>query len=69
MSKVIRPKRKVVINPLTGKLDLVNDNNFSYESVPLNKKLTIAENQQMSVHEEFDLEGDLDLSGSLILEE
>ena len=67
--KTIRPKKRIVINPTTGTLDSVTDNNFSYESVPLNKKLTIHENNQMLVHDGFDVEGDLDLYGSLILEE
>lgn len=69
MSKAVRPKRKVVVNPITGDIDLVSDNNFSYESVPANKKLTIQENHQMTIHDEFHAEGDLDLLGSLILEE
>lgn len=69
MSKNIRPKKKVVVNPLTGKIEYVNDNNFSYEKVPNNKKLTIQENNQMVVYDGFEVDGDLDLLGSLILEE
>lgn len=71
MSKPVRPKRKVAFNPIEGKFDLVSDNNFSYESVPSPKKLTIPENHQMIVHEGFELEdgAELRLDGSLILEE
>jgi len=67
--KYIKPKSKTIVNPLTGQLDQVSDNNFSYEGVPANKKLIIHENHQMIVHEGFSVEGDLDLHGSLILEE
>lgn len=69
MSAPIRPKRKVVVNPITGKLEYVTDNNFSYENVPVGKKLTIQENNQMIVYDGFEVDGDLDLHGSLILEE
>ncbi len=69
MSKAIRPKKKVVVNPLTGKIEYVNDNNFSYENIPVGKKLTIQENNQMVVHDGFEVDGDLELLGSLILEE
>lgn len=69
MSAPIKPKKKLNINPITGKLDLVTDNNFSYESVPENKRLKIPENHQMVLHEEFDLEGELIIDGSLIMEE
>lgn len=71
MSKPVRPKKKIAFNPLEGKFDLVSDNNFSYESVPAPKKLTIPENHQMIVHEEFEIEAgaELRLDGSLILEE
>lgn len=69
MSKAIKPKRKIVVNPLTGNLEFITDNNFSYENVPVNKKLTIRENHQMVVYDGFEVDGDLDLYGSLILEE
>lgn len=67
--KLVRPKKRIVVNPTTGVLDSVTDNNFSYEGVPLNKKLTIHENNQMTVRDGFEVEGDLDLHGSLILED
>lgn len=67
MSRV-RPPKKITINPIEGELDYVTDNNFSYQSVPLNKKLTIYENMQMTVFNGFDLEGTLDLKGMLVLE-
>lgn len=69
MPKLVKPKRRIVVNPLTGAFENVSDSNFSYEGVPENKKLTIHENNQMSIHEEFVVEGDLELHGSLILEE
>lgn len=71
MGKSVRPRRKVSINPTTGKLDLVSDNNFSYESVPTNKRLHIPENHQMVIREEFEIESgsELKLDGSLIVEE
>lgn len=69
MSKPVKPKKKLNINPTTGKLDLVTDNNFSYESVPVNKKLQIPENHQMTVYEGFELDGELQVNGSLILED
>lgn len=67
--KLIKPKKRVVVNPLTGQFEYVTDNNFSYESVPEHTKLVIHENNQMIVYEGFSVDGDLDLHGSLILEE
>lgn len=69
MSKPVKPKKKLNVNPITGNLDLITDNNFSYESVPESKRLKIPENHQMVLHEEFDLEGELVIDGSLIMEE
>lgn len=69
MSKSVKPKKKIVINPLTAELELVTDNNFSYESVPINKKLKIPENHQMVVFDGFDLDGELQIDGSFILED
>lgn len=69
MAKPVKPKKKIAFNPIEGQFDLVTDNNFSYESVPSPKILTIRENHQMTVHEEFDLEGELRLDGSLMVEE
>lgn len=64
----IKPPKKLTINPIEGELDYVSDNNFSYQSVPLNKKLTIYENMQMTVFNGFILDGTLDLKGMLVLE-
>lgn len=69
MSKQVKPKQKIIINPLEGDFDIITDNNFSYESVPENKKLQIPDNHQMVVHGEFHLDGELQLDGSLILED
>jgi hypothetical protein len=68
MSTPIKPKQKISLNPLEGQFDLVTGNNFSYESVPENKKLKIRENEQMFVADEFYLAGELLLDGRLILE-
>lgn len=67
--KIVRPKKRIVINPTSGKLDSVTDNNFSYESVPENTKLVVHENNQMIVVDGFSVDGELDLYGSLILED
>jgi hypothetical protein len=69
MSKPVKPKQKISLNPLEGQFDLVTSNNFSYESIPANKKLKIPDNNQMVIYEEFDLLGELQLDGSLILQE
>lgn len=69
MSKPVKPKKSIALNPLEGQFDLTVGNNFSYESVPLNKRLKIRDNEQMVVHEEFDLQGELALDGVLIIEE
>lgn len=67
-SKPVKPKKKIAFNPIEGQFDLVTDNNFSYEGVISSKILTIRDNHQMILHEEFDLEGELRLDGSLIIE-
>jgi hypothetical protein len=67
--KLVKPKKRIVINPTNGKLDNTTDNNFSYESVPENKKLIIHANNQMHVVDGFSVDGELDLYGSLILED
>ena len=67
--KNIKPKKRIVVNPTTGKLDTVTDNNFSYESVPEGTRLFIYMNNQMIVRDEFTVDGDLELQGALILED
>lgn len=69
MGKTIKPKRKIIINPMNGNPDMVTDNNFSYETVPINKKLVVYQHNQMTVFDEFQVDGDVDLHGALILEE
>ncbi len=69
MALPVKPKQKIIINPLEGDFDIITDNNFSYESVPDNKKLTIPANMQMVVHNDFDIEGELVLDGTLIVED
>ena len=67
MAKPTKPKQKISLNPLEGQFDLVNGNNFSYESVPTNKSLKIRQNEQMIVHQEFVVEGELNLQGTLVV--
>jgi len=69
MAKKVKPKKKFAINPLTGGIELITDNNFSYESVPQGKKLEIPENMQMAHFGIFELEGELDINGSMIVED
>lgn len=69
MAKPLKPKRRIVINPVTGEIDSVSDNNFSYENIPDGRKLILHENNQMVVFDGFEVDGELDLYGSLILEE
>ena len=71
MSKPVKPKKKIAFNPIEGQFDLVPDNNFSYEGIPAPKKLTIPENHQMIVREQFDIEdgAELRLEGSIMVEE
>jgi len=69
MAKPVQPQKKIVFNPIEGQFDVVTDNNFSYESVPANKKLKVPENMQMVVHEQFEADGELILDGTLVLEE
>ena len=69
MAKKVKPNKELVVNPIEGTLDFVSGNNFSYESVPLNKKLKVRDNEQLVVKEEFILEGTLELDGALFLEE
>lgn len=71
MAKPVKPKKKIAFNPIEGQFDIVTDNNFSYESVPTPKILTIPDNHQMVVREEFDLEAgaELRLEGTFMMEE
>jgi hypothetical protein len=69
MAKKVKPKTKLAINPLTGGIDLITDNNFSYESVPQDKKLEIPENMQMAYFGTFDLDGELIINGSFVVED
>lgn len=64
----VKPPKKLAVNPLSGELELITDNNFSYMSVPLNKRLRIRTNEQMVVFNGFTVDGTLDLNGVLILE-
>lgn len=67
MSKPIKPKKKISFNPLEGQFDLTTDNNFSYVSTPLNKRLLIATNHQMIVSQEFIVDGEIIIDGELVV--
>lgn len=71
MAKPVKPKKKIAFNPVEGQFDMVSDNNFSYEGIPAPKKLTIPENHQMVVREEFEIEAgaELRVEGSFMMEE
>lgn len=69
MSDRVKPKKKIDFNPLEAEFDLTTDNNFSYESVPENKKLRVYQNMQMAVFGTFVVDGELRLDGSLIIED
>ena len=70
MAAKTKPDTKVSFNPLEGQFDFITGNNFSYKSVPSNKKIKVLENMQMIVHEEFQIEpgGELIVDGDLVLE-
>lgn len=69
MSSSITAPKRLIFNPLEGQFTLVLDNHFSYESIPAGKRLQIPANQQMVVYEDFVIEGELALYGTLIVEE
>lgn len=70
MGKLIKPKKKTTFNIIEGQFDIVTDNNFSYKSIPDNKKIKVYENMQHIIHEEFQIEqnAELILDGDLIVE-
>lgn len=55
------------LNPFTGKFDIVNDNNFSFNNIPAQSFLRIPTNQQMLVYGDFVNDGDLVNDGSLVV--
>lgn len=69
MVKRVKPKNKIIFDPLKGEFDVITGNNFSYESVPESLILEIRENEQMAVFGEFELIGTLNNDGSLIIED
>jgi hypothetical protein len=64
-----RAPKKIAFNPIEGTFDIFSDNNFSYESVPTGKRLVIHENMQMIVSGDFELDGEIIINGSVILED
>ena len=64
----IKANTHIEVNPLTGDFDLISGNNFSYKSVPANKKLKIPENMQMALHGSFVVDGVLEIEGELVIE-
>jgi hypothetical protein len=69
MAKPVKPQTTLDLNPTTGRIDVITDNNFSYQSVPENKRLKIPENMQMAHHGPFELEGALIIDGAMIVED
>lgn len=69
MSKPVKPKTKIVLNPVEGQLDVVTDNNFSYEETPPNKQLKIRENHQMTLIGKHQVDGILIIDGTLVVTE
>ena len=67
--KKVKPRVKVELNPLTGEFDLITDNNWSYRTVPENKKLRIPGNMQMAHHGCFEIDGTMEVDGDLVIEE
>ena len=64
----VKPTKELDLNPVTGELELVSGNNFSYRGVPADKRLKIPENMQMAIFGEFTLEGDLYVEGEFVVE-
>ena len=54
-------------NPLTGKLDLVENDNFSHSTIALGVTKTIPENQQMIVYNAVNVDGSLTIDGELVI--
>lgn len=69
MAGRVKPKTKISFNVIEGQFDLITENNFSYVSVPENKKLKIRENMQMIVHGCEVIDGIMEIDGELIVEE
>lgn len=55
------------LNPITGKLDLISSDNFSYNVIALNKTVKIPTNQQMLVHDTCEISGVLVIEGELFV--
>lgn len=55
------------LNPLTGKFDLVNPDNFSHTLIPTNVTKIIPANQQMIVNQNIQIDGTLLVDGELVL--
>lgn len=53
------------INPLTGNLEVVSPDNFSYNYIKTGMILCIPLYQQMIVADHLDVFGDIDLKGDL----
>lgn len=54
-------------NPFINELDLVNPDNFSFETIADGKNVRIPTNQQMLVYEEITIDGTLVIDGELII--
>ena len=57
----------IKFNPLPKEFDVVNPDNFSYETIATNKTVKIPANQQMLVYEEVTIDGTLVIDGELVV--
>lgn len=56
-----------MFNPITAKFDLVNPKNFSFETIATDKTICIPVNQEMIVAGIIDIQGILDVKGTLFI--
>lgn len=64
-----KPNKNYIYNPFTSNLDIITDNNFSYESIEEDDCLLIPENNQMIIMDRIIIDGELRLDGSLVVED
>jgi len=57
----------IALNPITGKLDMVRPDNFSFYEILEGQILTIPIYQQMIVKDEILVSGDLAVNGQMVV--
>ena len=60
-------KKKVDINPLSGEIGFISEDNFSVKEVKTGKKTDVRARQQMIVDGEIVVDGDLNVQGEAVL--